>query len=316
LPDDPFLVIDLHEYFPKVMREKYTPQIEAHPLRREIVVTQVVNALVNGAGITFYHRLSQETGASPEELMRSNFVAREIFGSRQLVDTVYSFDNVIDSETQIHMRIEMRTLVERASRWLINNRRPSMDSSGTIEFFRETAEVLMKAIPELLVGRELEAFQNRKEQLLARNVPDELATRVAVLPAAYAILTIVETAKRDDVDPVEVATIHFALADRLGLGVLVSKILALPRDDRWQTMARAALRDDLHTVHSALTAQVIAMTPSDETVIERITDWEERDDVAVERAVGTLQEICGDERADLARLSVGLRVVRTLLSTS
>ena len=314
LPDDPFLVIDLHEYFPQAMRERYTPQIEAHPLRREIVVTQVVNALVNGAGITYYHRLSQETGASPEELMRSNFVAREIFGSRQLVDTVYSYDNTIDSETQIHMRIEMRTLVERASRWLINNRRPSMDSSETIEFFRDTSERLMQAIPELLVGRELEAFQGRKELLLARGVPDELATRVAVLPAAYAILTIVETAKRDDVDPVEVATIHFALADRLGLGILVAKILALPRDDRWQTMARAALRDDLHTVHSALTAQVIAMTPSDRSVIERINDWEERDDVAVERAVSTLQEICGEDRADLARLSVGLRVVRTLLS--
>ena len=34
------------------------------------------------------------------------------------------------------------------------------------------------------------------------------------------------------------------------------------------------------------------------------------------RAVGTLEEICGDEAADLARLSVGLRVVRGLLSTT
>jgi glutamate dehydrogenase len=316
LPDDPFLVIDLHEYFPKVMRERYTEQIEAHPLRREIVVTQVVNALVNGAGITFYHRLSQETGASPEELMRSNFVAREIFGSRELVDAVYALDNTIDSETQIHMRIEMRTLVERASRWLINNRRSTMDSSETIEFYREATEELMTAIPELLVGRELETFQQRKERLVSRNVPDGLATRVAVLPAAYAILTIVETAKRDDVDAKEVALLHFALADRLGLGMLVTKILALPRDDRWQTMARAALRDDLHAVHSALTAQILGCTPSDQTVIERITAWEQRDDVAVQRAVGTLQEICADDRADLARLSVGLRVVRTLLSNA
>ncbi len=34
----------------------------------------------------------------------------------------------------------------------------------------------------------------------------------------------------------------------------------------------------------------------------------------VSRAVGTLDEIFSDEHADLARLSVGLRVVRTLLS--
>ena len=35
----------------------------------------------------------------------------------------------------------------------------------------------------------------------------------------------------------------------------------------------------------------------------------------VNRAVETLQEICSDDRADLARMSVGLRVVRTLLSS-
>jgi glutamate dehydrogenase len=69
-------------------------------------------------------------------------------------------------------------------------------------------------------------------------------------------------------------------------------------------------------VHSALTAQVLAQTPADQTVIERINAWEQRDDVAVQRAVSTLQEICADDRADLARLSVGLRVVRTLLSSS
>ena len=35
----------------------------------------------------------------------------------------------------------------------------------------------------------------------------------------------------------------------------------------------------------------------------------------VPRAAGTLEEICADEQADLARLSVGLRVVRGLLGT-
>jgi glutamate dehydrogenase len=47
----------------------------------------------------------------------------------------------------------------------------------------------------------------------------------------------------------------------------------------------------------------------------RLSDWEEEDAVVVSRAVRTLDEICSDDHADLARLSVGLRVVRTLLST-
>jgi glutamate dehydrogenase len=275
----------------------------------------VVNQLVNGAGMTFFHRLSQETGASAEELVRANFVAREIFGSRALNDEVNSYDNKIDASVQTRMRLEMRTLVERASRWLINNRRPPIDSDATVDFFGVVAQQVVSALPEVLTGRELEAFQSRKDALVSQGVPEDLAVRVAVLPPAYVVLNVVETAKRDERDPLEVARVHFALGERLGLSALVANILALPRDDRWQTMARAALRDDLHSVHAMLTAQVLARTPADEPVPARIADWEDSDEVVVSRAVSTLHEICSDERADLARLSVGLRVVRTLLAT-
>jgi glutamate dehydrogenase len=68
-------------------------------------------------------------------------------------------------------------------------------------------------------------------------------------------------------------------------------------------------------VHAQLTAQVLAETSADQPVPVRIADWEEDDEVVVSRAVSTLDEICSDDRADLARLSVGLRVVRSLLAT-
>jgi glutamate dehydrogenase len=211
------------------------------------------------------------------------------------------------------MRLEMRTLVERASRWLINNRRPPMDSESTVEFFGVAVQQVVGALPELLSGREADAFSHRRDTLLGKGVPEELALKVAALQPAYTALNIVETAKRDDVDPIEVTRVHFALGERLGLSTLVARILALPRNDRWQTMARAALRDDLHAVHAKLTGQVLAGTDVEQPVPVRVADWEDQDAVVVARAVSTLEEICADEHADLARLSVGLRVVRTLL---
>ena len=316
IADDPFLRADLYSYFPQNMRQTYRERMEAHPLRREIIVTSVVNDLVNGAGMTFFHRLSEETAATADELVRANFVAREIFGSRALIDEIDAYDNRIDAAVQTRMRLEMRTLVERASRWLINNRRPPMDSEATVEFFGVAAQQVVEALPELLSGREADAFAGRRDTLVGQGVPEELAVKVASLQPAYNVLNIVETSKRDGFDPIEVTRVHFALGERLGLSTLVARILALPRNDRWQTMARAALRDDLHAVHSRLTAQVLAGTDAEQPVPVRVADWEEKDSVVVARAVSTLEEICADEHADLARLSVGLRVVRTLLVSS
>jgi glutamate dehydrogenase len=132
---------------------------------------------------------------------------------------------------------------------------------------------------------------------------------------AYAALEIVEIAKRDKIDPIEVARVHVAVSEHLGLSELFGKIFALPRDDRWQTMARATLRDDLHAVHAELTSQVLAGTDPGLPTGERVQAWHDGFSTTVDRARGTLREITGDEDADLARLSVGLRVVRSLISS-
>jgi len=314
--DDPFLRGDLYSYFPSKMRQDYRHQMERHPLRREIVVTQLVNQLVNNAGMTYFHRLSGETAASAGDLTLANFVAREIFGAKAIGREIASFDNQIDAAVQTRMRIEVRTLVERASRWLVNNRRQPLDSEATVEEFEVTVEKVMADLPSLMQGRELEAFTGRRDALVARGVPDELAVRVAVCPPAYMVLGIVQTAARMEVDPLEVARVHFAVAERLGLPMLVSRILALPREDRWQTMARAALRDDLHTVHAQLTSQVLAATPPGDDAAARVAAWEASDGDAIHRAAATFEEICSDEAADLARMSVALRVVRSLLDAA
>jgi glutamate dehydrogenase len=264
--------------------------------------------------MTYWPRLAGETGATPGELTRANFVAREIFGSLPLRDEIKTFDNVLDASCQTRMRIEMRTLVERASRWLINNRRPPLDSQGTVDYFSAPVQALMGEVPSLLTGRELRAYKGRMSTLVDQGVPEALASRVAVLHPAYMLLGVVEIADKMSLDPVDVTRLHFALGERLGLPDLVTRILALPRDDRWQTMARAALRDDVYAVHAQLTAQVLRDTSPDETIPARIQEWEDSDSVVVLRAAATLEEICRDEAADLARMSVGLRVVRGLLA--
>ena len=312
LPDDPYLRDDLLAYFPQRMHSEHVDAMEQHPLRREIIVTQVVNDLVNGAGMTFWPRLAGETGASPADLTRANFVAREIFGSLPLRKEIASYDNVVPAERQTRMRIEMRTLVERASRWLVNNRRPPLDSAATVEFFRGRVQEVMAELPTIMSGREADGFNDRRERLTSQGVPEDLATRVAVLAPAYALLGIVETAEEQSLSPVEVARVHFALGERLGLPAVVDRIFALPREDKWQTMARATLRDDLYTVHEQLTAVVLSTTSAEDSAAGRVAEWEDADTERIARAAHTLEQICRDE-ADLARLSVGLRVVRALL---
>jgi glutamate dehydrogenase len=315
LADDPFLRSCLFSYFPTKMRQAYRNEMLTHPLRREITITQVVNGMVNFAGITFFHRLSQETSSSAEELARAHFVCREIFNTNALMQSIDDLDNVVDASIQVEMRLGVRTLVERATRWVVNNRRAPLDSEATVEYFGTDVQRLTEAIPDILVGTEQRALAALRDRLTSAGVPRDLAVQVASLPATYAALGIVEIARHEDLEPLEVARVHAILGDRLGLSRLLARIVALPRDDRWQTMARATLRDDTQAVQAALTARVMAVTDPELSPADRVSMWEDAEERVVSRAHATLREITADDEADLARLSVGLRVVRTMLPT-
>jgi glutamate dehydrogenase len=96
---------------------------------------------------------------------------------------------------------------------------------------------------------------------------------------------------------------------------LRDRITALPRDDRWNTMARGALRDDLYTAHAALAKDVLTVTGSG-TPLDRLAAWVARNESAVTRANQTLAEIWESDAFTVSTLSVAVRAIRTLVSTS
>ncbi|WP_329547289.1 NAD-glutamate dehydrogenase [Streptomyces sp. NBC_01356] len=315
LPDDPYLQRLLHAYFPTALREKFREQIDGHALRREIVTTVLVNDTVNTGGTSFLHRLREETGASLEEIVRAQTAARAIFESSKVWDSVEALDNVVAADVQTRIRLHSRRLVERGTRWLLNNRPQPLQLAETIGFFSDGVEQVWSELPKLLRGADLEWYQQIYDELSGAGVPDELATRVAGFSSAFPTLDIVAVADRTGKDPMGVAEVYYDLADRLGITQLMDRIIELPRADRWQSMARASIREDLYAAHAALVADVLSVGNGSSTPEQRFKAWEERNAAILGRARTTLEEIRSSDAFDLANLSVAMRTMRTLLRT-
>jgi glutamate dehydrogenase len=181
-----------------------------------------------------------------------------------------------------------------------------------IERFQPAVATLAPKIPQLLRGAELDWVRRRVEELTAPGVPEELAERVASLLAGFSLLDIVEIARAGDRSAEVVAPLYFALSERFGVDALLTEITALPRSDRWQSLARSALRYDLYAVLADLTANVLEETEQGDPD-ERIAVWEHHNAEGLARARLTLDEIAAVQKTDLATLSVALRTIRTLL---
>lgn len=315
LPDDPHLQKLVHAYFPKQLRERFPEAVDGHALRREIITTVLVNDTVNTGGSTFLHRLREETGASIEEIVRAQAAAREIFGLAAVWDEVEALDNRVAADVQTRIRLHSRRLVERGTRWLLGNRPQPLQLAETIEFFSEGVAQVWAELPRMLKGADLEWYQGILEELTTAGVPEGLALRVAGFSSAFPALDIVAIADRTGKDPLSVSEVYYDLADRLRITQLMDRIIELPRADRWQSMARASIREDLYAAHAGLTQDVLSVGNGSSTPEQRFKAWEEKNAAILGRARSTLEEIQGSDAFDLANLSVAMRTMRTLLRT-
>ncbi len=313
LPEDESLARDLERYFPPPLPERYAKAMPEHRLRREIIATVVANQLVDRAGTTFAFRLGEETGASPPTLARGYAVAREVFDMRPFWEEVEGLDNEVPTEVQLQMLIEARRLVERSARWLVLERPSRIAIEEEVGRFEPGAELLRSAVPDILDGAEAEAFENRVSELTEAGVRDELARRVAAMPSLLPAFDIVAVAEQSGRDLTDVMHTYFRVASRLELPWLRDRIYALPRANRWQALARAALRDDLMRAHRELTKEVLDYASDGHRGDEAIDEWAEDRSESLERSLSTLADIRASRTYDTTTLPVALREVRSLI---
>jgi glutamate dehydrogenase len=313
LPDDEHLFEDLERYFPPALRHRCTDRMREHRLRREIVATMVANQMVDRAGTTFAFRLGEETGAPPDILARGYAVAREVFEMHAFWEAVEGLDNRVDAEVQIDMLIEARKLGERSTRWLVRTGPQPIDIEATVRRYAPGVALLHEAVPDVLEGADREAFDAQEAKLLEAGVSRALSRQVAAMPSMPDAFDIVAIASSTGREARDAMTTYFRLSDRLELGWLRDRILELPRANRWQALARSALRDDLVGLRRHLTSHVLTAAGAQGSSDDAIDRWEAAHQAAVERWLAVLAEIRVSRSYDTTTLPVALREVRRLL---
>ena len=313
LPDDPYLADRLVQYFPAPLRERFADNMKEHRLHREIITTVAVNRFVNAAGTTAAFRLTGETGAGIPDVIRAQLASRSIFRIGQHERESAELDNRIDAAVQTRMRLDLRVLTERSTRWLLRHRAHPIDVQATIDEFLDGVDEIKSHLTEWLGRRGAQNIRERFTEYRAAGVPEDLARVVAGTPSLPQALPIVLTAGQTGRSVSVVARVAMQLSEQLGLDTLQAQIAALPRQDQWDSLARSALRDDLQQAHTDLTVQALATVPDTDDAKEVLNAWcTARAAVAeTRRTVASVR----DHDPDLARLSVALRAVRSLIGS-
>jgi glutamate dehydrogenase len=214
------------------------------------------------------------------------------------------------------MTLDLRRLIDRAGRWLLNYRPQPLAVGAEINRFADKVAALTPRMSEWLRGDDKAIVAKQTDEFAAAGASRELAYMVAGGLYQFSLLDVIDIADIVDRDPAEVADTYFALMDHLGTDGLLTAVSQLPRDDRWHSLARLAIRDDIYGSLRSLCFDVLEVGEPDETAEEKIGEWEHTNGSRVSRARRTLREIYGDDQHDLATLSVAARQIRSMTRTT
>ena len=83
IDQDPIVLREILGAVPETMRERYEAEVFDHPLKKQIIASQVANSLVDHMGITFVVHLLEFVGGSMAEMVRAYYGFVEAFGVRE-----------------------------------------------------------------------------------------------------------------------------------------------------------------------------------------------------------------------------------------
>ncbi|KQY06388.1 NAD-glutamate dehydrogenase [Mycobacterium sp. Root135] len=317
LPDQEVFAARLPEYFPHQLRDRFGPEIRTHQLRREIVTTMLVNDLVDTGGISYAYRVAEDVGVGPVDAVRAYVATDEIFQVGEVWRQIRAAGNAgVAVAVTDRMTLDLRRLIDRAGRWLLNYRPQPLAVGAEVNRFAAKVADLTPRMSEWLRGDDLAIVAKDSGEFMAQGVSEDLATMVATGLYQYSLLDVIDISDIVERDAVEVADTYFTLMDHLGIDPLLTAISQLARDDRWHSLARLAIRDDIYGSLRALTFDVLAVGEPDETGEQKIEEWELSNSSRLARARRTLSEIKEDGEKDLATLSVAARQLRSMTRTS
>ncbi|MGB3726775.1 MAG: NAD-glutamate dehydrogenase [Glaciecola sp.] len=302
----------LIDAFPPVLRKKYAPQMQEHPLRSEIIATKLTNEVVNDMGLNFVHRLREETGADVTHICQAYSVVKAVFNMGSLWEQVENLDNKIESDLQLEILDEMRRTLRRSVRWFIRHGELDLDINVAIDKYKDAFSIVSNNLTDYLVESEVKEVQDRTTYLVKENVPETTAQRVASLSNLFSSLDLAQVAETEN-RPVElVARLYYQLGNKLELHWFLQQINMQGVSNHWQALARASYREELDWQQRAITIVLLNSDSDSNDADNMLNQWIEQNQLKLTRWQHMMTEFKTSDNHEFAKFSVALRELMLL----
>jgi len=300
LPDDPAFAALLAGYFPAAAISAFPDEPGRHRLKREIISTVLINAIVNLAGPVFVLRTREVSGLDGAAVARGFMLSDGAFGLSALKARIDALDLKVPANIQTALYSDIASQFRRATRWFLAHVALDAPIADTVAQYRAGVEALRQ-------GYGLTEDDNaRIADLVKAGVPDDLARDMALLPPLAMGLDVALLAHETGTDTAKVAPLYFALGSALGLDRLRNLAGRYQPPEHWDRLALRRLLDDLSQSQRAIVKKLLAGGIS-------VEEWAKAQHDALERTRGFLNTLEASGEISVAKLMLASSQMQSLV---
>ena len=242
LAEDPLVEPQLFDAFPKPMRKAHEDAIRAHRLRNEIIATKVANRLVNrlGPGVAF--DLTEEEGASLQQVIAAFLVAERLLG----LDTLW--EQIEQAELPETVRIELFSIAAASVTShlsdVIRAAAGEMRISQLCKLLEPGVRKISAAATKLIRSEVRNEAAARRDRLLSLGASEEIVRGLVRLYELDGVFGIAALAARQKVDELALTRAYTRLGEALGLDWAQQQVARFVPSDQWERLLTAGLARD------------------------------------------------------------------------
>jgi len=308
VPNDPVFQNWVVDYFPPLMQQKYRDMMADHPLRREIIATQMANSIVNRMGPTYVLNQASKTGTPACTTARVYFVVREVFGLKTLYQDIEDLDNKVAASAQIEALEAVRGFIDYASTWFLKHyKTENLKESELVKLgdrYQSFVQKLAKVLDQVLPPSTQDIVAKRRDHFADQGFPKPLAQALALLPIMTTACDIIRISDREKHDLNTVAKVYFGLSDQFSFVWLRDLARTLEPQSRWESETLKGIVDRLYVTQAELTKRVVREICTKKSCpTDPVQDWISENKRAAQSILSIVNKMSQADEIDFAMLT-------------
>ena len=247
----------LLSYFPQKVRESFTPEVRAHPLRSDIIASEIISTILPVVGISFPHSVVSMNGTTVPTVMKCILAADTILGGEALRARLKELDTPALCPNFSRLWLDMGVAVREAANWLLSTHGTTHSLQEIVSLYAEQFKTLATHSALVFTGKEFSRFERRVSEYQALDAEISEANTLALYRRILPLLEMLWSAREFSCDVKLVASTYSQVLEELRINELFKFENLVETTSKWEQELVEGSYQEIRRGISLITGQIV-----------------------------------------------------------